>query len=233
MTGPSAPRNVDTPRPVRQRLPQAHPPETQPFPALITGDQPGDSAFNATPFERDGVLGRPVFTPPADAPPVQRAAVVTSDAPPSLHQARRLEGPEAALATGMRREAAMQSQQPNSSDPTPVAISAVIRTSEDIASYAPQSNISTPRGSATDSERAGQARPASRSAANKANVNPIFVAIRALEQGCVVYARAGRMSATERQNLRHSVRALLAEHGLSSEGIWIDGADAITDSGEE
>ncbi|MFZ2031072.1 MAG: hypothetical protein WAU68_12230 [Vitreimonas sp.] len=41
------------------------------------------------------------------------------------------------------------------------------------------------------------------------------------------------MSATERQNLRHSVRALLAEHGLSSEGIWIDGADAITDSGEE
>ena len=59
----------------------------------------------------------------------------------------------------------------------------------------------------------------------------IFVAIHAVEQGCAIYARAGRMSATEREYLRHSVRALLAEYGLSAERICIDGADVVGEVG--
>jgi len=59
----------------------------------------------------------------------------------------------------------------------------------------------------------------------------MFVAIHAVEQSCVVYARTGRMSATERDNLRQSVRALLAEYGLSGDRVCIDGVDAVAEVG--
>jgi len=69
-----------------------------------------------------------------------------------------------------------------------------------------------------------------RSPPRAAHTSTLFVAIHALEHGRVVYARAGRMGATERETLRKSIHALLAEHGLSADSICIDGADAVGDN---
>lgn len=236
MSGPNAPRQVDAPRPdIRPRMPKPRPADTASFPALLSeNDAEIDEAFHAAPFESDGVLGRQlsaqstgVEAAPHVAEHLEQAAGLPQEAPtntetempasseqhgsPSMGAPSGGAGARAAATMGARQV----DQKPSSSAVLP--------------QVAPQLSPRETRVMAPPSP----VRTAAPMAPNRMNANPVFVALHAVEQGCVVYARAGRMSATERENLRHSVRALLAQYGLSSEGIWIDGVEAISGVGAD
>jgi hypothetical protein len=66
-----------------------------------------------------------------------------------------------------------------------------------------------------------------------ARANAICVAVHAIDNGLAVYARVGRMNATEREQLRQAVRRLLAEHGVSEVNLVIDGETITEAAGTE
>jgi hypothetical protein len=233
VTGPNAPRHVDAPRPMsRPRTPKARTAEAPHFPSLLADETAeADKALNATPFESGGVLGRREPAPTNAGP-----------SPTIVHDGDT--GSHALLATtpaGMPQAAEVDQGREQTRSATGRAVAINTNTAAGLHAYtegksspgAVQPSAMPP--TATRAVRAtsltSSPRATSRPPINKNSVNTIFVAIHAVEQGCAIYARVGRMNATEREQLRHSVSGLLAEYGLSAESINIDGVDAVTGVG--
>ncbi len=235
MTGPTAPRHVDAPRQdVQPRASKPRTAETAAFPSLLA-DEPrdDDNPLRATPFEQNGVLGRRV---PASLVALEKAR--STDRTPAEQSASTAGEPAAA-----ERDEAFEARSNRASPSIPANAARagppnIAQATQDEAKPAPRAMLATEpvqvvrRVTRTIATPAPPRMPA-RNAPNRSAANTIFVAIHAVEQGCAVYARAGRMSATDRENLRQSMRALLAEHGLSAEHIRIDGDDFVEMGGDQ
>ena len=234
MTGAAPPRHIE------RRLSEAHTRSPRPqdntgadFPSLLDRlSHDDDAATSAGPFDGSGVLGRRERA--HDAPAVATSAPTPlAPAQQESLSERAIECEAAAHKLTDAAETAIHLPDiPTSRPPlTPTSKSARcgdVRVSNAAAATSPMAK-STPdverRSGATPSPQLTQRPPP------RTHANAIFVAIHALQQSCAIYARTGRMSATERENLRNSIRALLAEHGLSIDAIAIDGEYSNAESG--
>jgi hypothetical protein len=235
MTGPIPPRHLDAPPlDIPPRQPKRREVDTPRFPALLAEDAPTEgNALRAISFEGSGVFGRPPAAPQAETRAARSCgidvdATLAAPAPSSPSEAVR------PLASGDKHRPTSISVGALSVINDEHTATATLREHEQASSvFAPPaaSATRTPRRISPASTESCASNAAPRAAPRRNASNTIFVAIHAVEQGCIVYARAGRMSATERENLRQSVRALLAEHGLTADSICIDGESAVAGVG--
>jgi hypothetical protein len=145
---------------------------------------------------------------------------------PSLAAATETERAPARLGQG----SGMSAPAPAAPEPAPVVSGRLGAVDGDLV-QAPHNPLSAPLlhapptrqneiGKAARTSRAGDAS----TFAKPARLSGLSVAIHATASGLRVLARVGRMTETERERLRHTIKALLAEHGVLSAEIEIAGS---------
>lgn len=181
----------------------------------------------AIPFAATGVFGAPISVRPLPAHgetpsqlPLRLSAATTSDVSAGPTAPNEALAPDAAHALRAPENASGR-------DPAQRASS-----QHDLRTHAPAFGLGARQTRAMTSASRGAHAPQGAAiirrlrADGHAQRNSILVVLQATQSGMRVFARVGRMEPTEREALRHAVAALLAEHGISHDGIAFAGDPA-------